>query len=154
MVGAHWRSTASRISPVEAYYANVQLPEKGTLTGTNSFCWLPFSPVRRSNMVVEWRRNDVPITANFSWLTLSQQRLLLGPQQISGPDRAGTLRSVFQFGLWNARGCPAVGAQNLLVLPVRNGLLYVEGGGPRIFHMLQSKNIALAPPLGAGRGHR
>jgi uncharacterized membrane protein (UPF0182 family) len=53
-----------------------------------------------------------------------QQRLLLGPQQISALiDQDPTIS--FQFGLWNRLGSKLFRG-NMLVLPVGRGLLYVE----------------------------
>jgi uncharacterized membrane protein (UPF0182 family) len=53
-----------------------------------------------------------------------QQRLLLGPQQISAlTDQDPTIS--LQFGLWNRLGSRLFRG-NMLVLPMGNGLLYVE----------------------------
>ncbi|APD47272.1 MULTISPECIES: UPF0182 family protein [Synechococcaceae] len=125
----------SRISPVEPYYANVQLPGKDT-DRPEFVLLLPFSPVRRSNMV-GWlaARNDVPNYGELQLVRFPQQRLLLGPQQITALIEQDPQIS-FQFGLWNRTGSQLLRG-NLLVLPVGNGLLYVEP----IY--LQSKNNAL-----------
>ena len=61
-----------------------------------------------------------------------QQRLLLGPQQISALTDQDPAISL-QFGLWNRMGSRLFRG-NMLVLPVGQGLLYVEP----IY--LQSKN--------------
>ena len=53
-----------------------------------------------------------------------QQRLLLGPQQISALIEQDPAIS-YQFGLWNRTGSEVIHG-NLLVLPVGRGLLYVE----------------------------
>ena len=54
----------------------------------------------------------------------SQQRLLLGPQQISAlTDQDPTIS--LQFGLWNRMGSRLFRG-NMLVLPIGKGLLYVE----------------------------
>ncbi|MFN9693212.1 MAG: hypothetical protein ACK550_05355 [Synechococcaceae cyanobacterium] len=55
---------------------------------------------------------------------LPQQRLLLGPQQISAlVDQDPTIS--LQFGLWNRLGSRLFRG-NMLILPVGQGLLYVE----------------------------
>jgi len=125
----------SRISPVEPYYANVQLPEK-TLTGPNSFCCCRSRRYGRSNMV-GWagspqRRSQLRRTSAGA---LSAAALAAGPQQITALIEQDPQIS-FQFGLWNRTGSQLLRG-NLLVLPVGNGLLYVEP----IY--LQSKNNAL-----------
>ena len=64
-----------------------------------------------------------------------QQRLLLGPQQVSPLIEQDPAIS-YQFGLWNRDGSKLIRG-NLLVMPVGKGLLYVEP----IY--LQSSNNAL-----------
>jgi uncharacterized membrane protein (UPF0182 family) len=116
--------------PVEPYHATLQLPGQGR---PEFVLLLPFSPVRRTNLV-GWlaARNDPPHYGELVLVRFPQQRLLLGPQQISALIEQDPVIS-FQFGLWNRTGSQLVRG-NLLVLPVGNGLLYVEP----IY--LQSKN--------------
>ncbi|MBM5828611.1 MAG: UPF0182 family protein, partial [Cyanobacteria bacterium M_surface_7_m2_040] len=93
----------------------------------------PFSPLKRSNMV-GWlvARNDPPHYGQLQLVRFPQQRLLLGPQQVSALIEQDPAIS-YQFGLWNRVGSRLIHG-NLLVLPVGNGILYVEP----IY--LQSKN--------------
>jgi uncharacterized membrane protein (UPF0182 family) len=86
---------------------------------------LPFTPLKRTNLV-GWlaARNDPPNYGELRLVRFPQQRLLLGPQQISAlVDQDPTIS--FQFGLWNRLGSKLFRG-NMLVLPVGDGLLYVE----------------------------
>jgi uncharacterized membrane protein (UPF0182 family) len=86
---------------------------------------LPFTPLRRANMV-GWlaARNDTPNYGELLLATFPQQRLLLGPQQVSALIEQDPAIS-YQFGLWNRDGSTLIRG-NLLVLPVGDGVLYVE----------------------------
>jgi uncharacterized membrane protein (UPF0182 family) len=86
---------------------------------------LPFTPLRRSNLV-GWlaARNDPPNYGELLLVRFPQQRLLLGPQQVSALiDQDPTIS--LQFGLWNRMGSRLFRG-NMLVLPIGSGLLYVE----------------------------
>jgi uncharacterized membrane protein (UPF0182 family) len=113
----------SKTVPVQPYHATLQLP------GENSpefVLLLPFSPVRRSNLV-GWlaARNDPPNYGELLLVRFPQQRLLLGPEQISSLIAQDPQISL-QFGLWGRAGGSQLVRGNLLVLPVGEGLLYVE----------------------------
>ena len=107
---------------VQPYHATLQLPGESR---PEFVLLLPFSPVRRSNLV-GWlaARNDPPHYGELFLVRFPQQRLLLGPQQITALVEQDPQIS-FQFGLWNRAGASLVRG-NLLVLPVGDGLLYVE----------------------------
>jgi uncharacterized membrane protein (UPF0182 family) len=111
----------------------VQLPGE---TKPEFVLLLPFSPLKRPNMV-GWlaARNDPPPSGELRLVRFPQQRLLLGPQQVSALIEQDPAIS-YQFGLWNREGSRLIHG-NLLVLPVGKGLLYVEP----IY--LQSKNTDL-----------
>ncbi len=117
-------------TPVRPYHVTVQLPGE---TKPEFVLLLPFSPLKRPNMV-GWlaARNDPPNYGQQLLVRFPQQRLLLGPQQISTLIEQDPAIS-YQFGLWNRAGSSVIHG-NLLVLPVGRGLLYVEP----IY--LQSKN--------------
>lgn len=108
--------------PVEPYHATLQLPGQER---PEFVLLLPFSPVRRANLV-GWlaARNDPPHYGELVLVRFPQQRLLLGPQQISALIDQDPAIS-FQFGLWNRTGSQLLRG-NLLLLPVGDGLLYVE----------------------------
>jgi uncharacterized membrane protein (UPF0182 family) len=117
-------------TPVRPYHVTVQLPGQAQ---PEFVLLLPFSPLRRPNMV-GWiaARNDPPHYGKLLLVRFPQQRLLLGPQQVSALIEQDPAIS-YQFGLWNRVGSRLIHG-NLLVLPVGKGLLYVEP----IY--LQSKN--------------
>jgi len=107
---------------VRPYHLTLQLPGQ---TSTEFVLLLPFSPLKRTNLV-GWlaARNDPPHYGELLLVRFPQQRLLLGPQQVSALiDQDPTIS--FQFGLWNRLGSRLFRG-NMLVLPVGSGLLYVE----------------------------
>ena len=108
--------------PVEPYHLTLQLPGQQR---PEFVLLLPFSPVKRPNLVA-WlaARNDPPNYGEQLLARFPQQRLLLGPQQISSLIEQDPAIS-YQFGLWNRAGSRLIHG-NLLVLPVGRGLLYVE----------------------------
>jgi uncharacterized membrane protein (UPF0182 family) len=108
--------------PVSPYHLTLQLPGKER---SEFVLLLPFTPLKRSNLV-GWlaARNDPPHYGELMLVRFPQQRLLLGPQQVTALiDQDPTIS--FQFGLWNRLGSRLFRG-NLLVLPVGEGLLYVE----------------------------
>jgi hypothetical protein len=80
-------------------------------------------------------RNDPPNYGEQLLVRFPQQRLVLGTQQVSALIEQDPAIS-YQFGLWNRDGSKVVHG-NMLVLPVGEGILYVEP----IY--LQSKNSEL-----------
>ena len=108
--------------PVRPYHVTLQLPRR---RDTEFVLLQPFTPLKRTNLV-GWlvARNDPPHYGQLLLGRLPQQRLVLGPQQISAlVDQDPTIS--FQFGLWNRLGSRLFRG-NMLVLPVGKGLLYVE----------------------------
>ncbi|MEB3307487.1 MAG: UPF0182 family protein [Cyanobacteriota bacterium] len=108
--------------PMKPYHVTIQLPGQGR---PEFVLLLPFSPLKRSNMV-GWlaARNDPPFYGQLQLVRFPQQRLLLGPQQVSALIEQDPAIS-YQFGLWNRAGSRLIHG-NLLVLPVGDGILYVE----------------------------
>jgi hypothetical protein len=108
--------------PVRPYHVTLQLPRQ---SDPEFVLLLPFTPLKRTNLV-GWlaARNDPPNYGELRLVRFPQQRLLLGPQQISAlVDQDPTIS--FQFGLWNRLGSKLFRG-NMLVLPVGDWLLYVE----------------------------
>lgn len=108
--------------PVRPYHLTLQLPGQRS---PEFVLLLPFAPLKRTNLV-GWlaARNDPPHYGELLLVRFPQQRLLLGPQQVSALiDQDPTIS--FQFGLWNRLGSRLFRG-NMLVLPVGSGLLYVE----------------------------
>jgi len=107
---------------VQPYHVTLQLPGRNQ---TEFVLLQPFTPLKRTNLV-GWlaARNDPPHYGELLLGRLPQQRLVLGPQQISAlVDQDPTIS--FQFGLWNRLGSRLFRG-NMLVLPVGKALLYVE----------------------------
>jgi len=115
---------------VRPYYVTMELPGENH---SEFVMLLPFTPLKRTNLV-GWlaARNDPPNYGELLLVRFPQQRLLLGPQQISALTDQDPSISL-QFGLWNRMGARLFRG-NMLVLPIGLGLLYVEP----IY--LQSKN--------------
>jgi uncharacterized membrane protein (UPF0182 family) len=113
----------SKTVPVQPYHATLQLPGE---VKPEFVLLLPFSPVKRSNLV-GWlaARNDPPNYDQLVLVRFPQQRLLLGPEQITSLIAQDPQIS-FQFGLWGRVGGSQLVRGNILVLPVGEGLLYVE----------------------------
>ncbi|MFM8277960.1 MAG: UPF0182 family protein [Cyanobium sp.] len=108
--------------PVKPYHVTLQLSANKQ---SEFVLLLPFTPLKRTNLVA-WlvARNDAPHYGELMLARLPQQRLLLGPQQISAlVDQDPTIS--LQFGLWNRLGSRLFRG-NMLILPVGKGLLYVE----------------------------
>lgn len=112
----------NKTTPVHPYYVTMELPGEKR---SEFVMLLPFTPLRRTNLV-GWlaARNDPPHYGELLLVRFPQQRLLLGPQQISAlTDQDPTIS--LQFGLWNRMGSRLFRG-NMLVLPIGKGLLYVE----------------------------
>ena len=112
----------NQTTPVQPYYVTMELPGE---SNSEFVMLLPFTPLRRSNLV-GWlaARNDPPNYGELLLVRFPQQRLLLGPQQVSAlTDQDPTIS--LQFGLWNRMGSKLFRG-NMLVLPIGKGLLYVE----------------------------
>jgi uncharacterized membrane protein (UPF0182 family) len=112
----------NKTTPVQPYYVTMELPGENR---SEFVMLLPFTPLRRSNLV-GWlaARNDPPNYGELLLVRFPQQRLLLGPQQVSAlTDQDPTIS--LQFGLWNRMGSRLFRG-NMLVLPIGEGLLYVE----------------------------
>jgi len=118
---------------MKPYHATLQLPGENK---PEFVLLIPFTPSKRANLV-GWLavRNDPPEYGQQLLVRFPRQRLVLGPQQVSALIEQDSAIS-YQFGLWNREGSKVVHG-NMLVLPVGDGLLYVEP----IY--LQSKNSEL-----------
>ncbi|MFN9646530.1 MAG: UPF0182 family protein [Cyanobacteriota bacterium] len=107
---------------VRPYYVTMELPGENR---SDFVMLLPFTPLKRTNLV-GWlaARNDPENYGELLLVRFPQQRLLLGPQQISALTDQDPAISL-QFGLWNRMGSRLFRG-NMLVLPIGQGLLYVE----------------------------
>lgn len=108
--------------PMEPYYLNMKLPGQ---TAQEFVMLLPFTPVNRPNLV-SWlaARSDGDHYGTLVAYTFPKDRQVDGPQQIEARiDNDGVVRE--QMALWK-QGGQKVLRGNLLVIPVGNGLVYVE----------------------------
>jgi uncharacterized membrane protein (UPF0182 family) len=86
---------------------------------------LPFTPRNKDNMIA-WMgaRSDAPHYGERVVYALPKQRLILGPEQVSARINQDPVISQ-QLALWNQRGSSVLFG-NLLVLPIRQSILYVQ----------------------------
>jgi len=86
---------------------------------------LPFTPKNKTNMIA-WMaaRSDTPNYGDLLVYEFPKQQLVYGPMQIEARIDQDTTISQ-QLTLWNQRGSSVIRG-NLLVIPIKNALLYVE----------------------------
>jgi uncharacterized membrane protein (UPF0182 family) len=107
---------------MEPYYTMLRLP--GEPAG-EYILMLPFTPARRVNMVA-WlaARNDGPHYGQLLLYTFPKNRSIYGPMQIEARiDQEPAISQ--QLTLWAQHGSRVIRG-NLLVLPIKEALLYVE----------------------------
>lgn len=111
-----------REQEVLPYYVVMQLPGESE---SEMVLMLPFTPIRRNNMIA-WlaARNDGDNYGEVLVYTFPKDRLTQGPAQIEARiDQDSEISQLLT--LWGQRGSQVVRG-NLLVLPIGEGLLYVE----------------------------
>lgn len=109
--------------PMDPYFALMQLP--GEEADHEFVEILPFTPASRNNMI-GWiaGRSDGAAYGSLLVYNFPKSRLIDGPLQIEARiDQNAQLSS--QLTLWNQQGSRVLRG-NLLVIPIGNGLLYVE----------------------------
>ncbi len=107
---------------VEPYYVTMRLAEG---TAPEFALILPMSPAGRDNMIA-WMaaRNDPPHYGELIVYRFPKTRIIFGPMQVeSRIDQDPAISS--QLTLWNQQGSQVIRG-NLLVIPIEDGLLYVE----------------------------
>ncbi|UMZ74878.1 UPF0182 family protein [Natranaerofaba carboxydovora] len=107
---------------MEPYYATLNLPGEDD---SEFVLMLPFTPVQRNNMI-SWlgARNDGENYGELVLYRFPRGTLAYGPRQIdSRIDQDPEISRL--FSLWD-RGGSSVIRGNLLVIPLENGILYVE----------------------------
>lgn len=113
---------ASERVQVEPYYVIMRLPgrEKGEF-----LLMLPFSPARKDNMVA-WMAGlcDGEDYGRLVVYKFPKHKLTYGPIQVEARIDQDPVISQ-QLTLWNQRGSRVIRG-NLMVIPLRGGLLYVE----------------------------
>jgi uncharacterized protein len=122
-----WRVAQSaargEASPMTPYYTIMKLAEVGTKE--EFILMVPFTPSKKDNMIA-WMaaRCDEPNYGKVLVFTFPKQKLIYGPQQIeSRVDQDPAISP--QLTLWDQHGSKVIRG-TLLVIPVRNSVLYVE----------------------------
>jgi len=122
-----WRIAQSaargQASPMTPYYTIMKLAEVGTKE--EFILMVPFTPAKKDNMIA-WMaaRCDEPNYGKVLVFTFPKQKLIYGPQQIeSRVDQDPAISP--QLTLWDQHGSQVIRG-TLLVIPVRNSVLYVE----------------------------
>lgn len=110
-------------APMTPYYTIMKLAEVGTRE--EFILMVPFTPARKENMIA-WMaaRCDVPNYGKVVVFTFPKQKLVYGPQQIeSRIDQDPAISQ--ELTLWGQGGSKVIRG-TLLVIPVRNAVLYIE----------------------------
>ncbi len=110
-------------TPMSPYYTILRLPG---VSNTEEFVlMIPFTPARKQNMIA-WMaaRCDVPNYGHVVVFAFPKKKLIYGPQQIESRIDQNPVISQ-QLSLWDQGGSSVIRGL-LLVIPVKNSLLYVE----------------------------
>jgi uncharacterized membrane protein (UPF0182 family) len=159
-----WRvaQSAARGSaaPMTPYYTIMKLAEVGT--GEEFILMVPFTPAKKDNMIA-WiaARCDAPNYGKVLVFTFPKQKLVYGPQQIESRINQDPAISQ-QLTLWDQGGSKVIHG-TLLVIPVRNAVLYVEplylaaetgGGLPQLKRVIvaYADNVVMEATLEAALG--
>jgi uncharacterized protein len=112
-----------REQPIQPYYIIMRLPEEET---EEFLLMLPFTPANRNN-AIGWlaARCDGDDYGALVVYRFPKDRLIYGPSQIENRIQQDTIITE-QLALWS-RGGSQVIRGNLLVIPVANSTIYVEG---------------------------
>ena len=111
-----------KLAPMIPYYILMRLPEEERL---QFLLMIPLTPENRENMI-GWiaARSDFPGYGQLIVYKFPKDRLLYGPLQVEALIDQDTLISR-QISLWDQRGSKVIRG-NLLVIPIRHSILYVE----------------------------
>ena len=114
---------SDREQPIEPYYIIMRLPDE---TSEEFLLMLPFTPANRNN-AIGWlgARCDGDDYGNLVVYRFPKDRLIYGPSQIENRIQQDTTITE-QLALWS-RGGSQVIRGNLLVIPIADSTLYVEG---------------------------
>lgn len=108
--------------PLEPYYTVVKLPGEKS---TEYIQILPFTPQNKKNMIA-WLagRSDGENYGKLLMYEFPKQELVYGPMQVEARINQDTTISQ-QISLWDQRGSQVIRG-NLMIIPVKDSLLYVE----------------------------
>jgi len=112
----------SSSTQMEPYYVNMRLPGSDEL---EFLLMRPYTPYQKQNMV-SWlsARNDDEHYGELVLLKLPKQTTIYGPMQIE--SRISNDSEISQnLTLWDQQGSSVI-RSNLLVVPIKNSILYVE----------------------------
>ncbi|MEZ4637196.1 MAG: UPF0182 family protein [Caldilineaceae bacterium] len=108
---------------MEPYYVLMELP--GEDTGLDFIQILPFTPANRENMIAWLAAKSDPASYGEKIVyQFGKDTLFFGPKQVEARIDQDPIISQ-QLSLWNQQGSQVIRG-NLLVIPIGNGLLYVE----------------------------
>ncbi len=147
-------------SPMTPYFTIMKLAEVGT--SEEFILMVPFTPARKNNMIA-WMaaRCDPPNYGKVVVFAFPKQKLIYGPQQIeSRIDQDPTISQ--QLTLWGQGGSTVIRG-TVLVIPIRNSVLYVEplylaaeagGALPQLKRVIvsYSDQVVMEPTLDAALG--
>jgi len=113
---------AGEAQPMDPYYTILTLPNENE---PEFVLMLPFTPAKKNNMAA-WMavRCDPEHYGEAIVFQFSKQELVFGPMQVEAEIDANSEISE-KLSLWSQRGSQVIRG-NLLVIPIDNGLLYVE----------------------------
>ncbi len=109
---------------MQPYYMLIQLPEEDE-EEKDFLLMLPFTPVKKDNMIA-WlaAKSDPEEYGELVLYKFPKRKLVYGPMQIeSRIDQNSDISQ--QLSLWNQRGSRVIRG-NLLTIPIKNSILYVE----------------------------
>lgn len=108
--------------PMEPYYTVIKLPGENK---PEFFLILPFTPQNKKNMIA-WlgARSDGEDYGKLLSYGFPKQELVYGPMQVEARIDQDTTISQ-QISLWDQRGSRVIRG-NLLAIPIKDALLYVE----------------------------
>ena len=107
---------------MEPYYTLMKLPDEAE---ERFLLMLPFTPVRKNNMI-SWlaAKSDHDDYGKLVLYKFPKRELVYGPMQIEARiDQNSEISQ--QLSLWNQRGSRVIRG-NLLTIPIKNSILYVE----------------------------
>jgi len=116
------RKAEGREAEMEPYYTIMRLPGE---TREEFVLLLPFTPVRRDNMIA-WlaARSDLPHYGKLLLFDFPKGKLVFGPRQIEARIDQDAFISQ-QISLWSQAGSQVIRG-SLLAIPIEESLLYVQ----------------------------
>ncbi|MBI2467549.1 MAG: UPF0182 family protein [Candidatus Rokubacteria bacterium] len=116
------RKAEAREAEMEPYYTIMRLPRE---TREEFVLLLPFTPVRRDNMIA-WlaARSDLPHYGKLLLFDFPKGKLVFGPRQIEARIDQDAFISQ-QISLWSQAGSQVIRG-SLLAIPIEESLLYVQ----------------------------